>query len=107
MDILQTAKELGQAIADSELMAAVKKAEDIQNNDEKAQALIGEYNLKRMQLAQRVHKEDLTKEEMEEIRTELSAEFDKLMQYDVISNFILHKVHWNCSKLLRSSALKE
>lgn len=91
MDILQTAKELGQAIADSELMAAVKKAEDIQNNDEKAQALIGEYNLKRMQLAQRVHKEDLTKEEMEEIRTELSAEFDKLMQYDVISNFITAK----------------
>ena len=50
MDILEMAKELGKAIADSDLMAAVKKAEDVQNNDEKAQQLIGEYNLKRMQL---------------------------------------------------------
>lgn len=88
MDILEMAKELGKAIADSDLMAAVKKAEDVQNNDEKAQQLIGEYNLKRMQLAQRVQKEDVTQEELEVVQKELSDEFDKLMQYSVISDFI-------------------
>lgn len=88
MDILEMAKELGKAIADSELMAAVKKAEDVQNNDEKAQQLIGEYNLKRMQLAQRVQKEDVTQEELEAVQKELSDEFDKLMQYPVIGDFI-------------------
>lgn len=88
MDILEMAKELGKAIADSDLMAAVKKAEDVQNNDEKAQQLIGEYNLKRMQLAQRVQKEDVTQEELEAVQKELSDEFDKLMQYSVISDFI-------------------
>lgn len=88
MDILEMAKELGKAIADSDLMAAVKKAEDVQNNDEKAQQLIGEYNLKRMQLAQRVQKEDVTQEELEAVQKELSDEFDKLMQYSVISDYI-------------------
>ena len=88
MDILEMAKELGKAIADSELMESVKKAEDVQNNDEKAQQLIGEYNLKRIQLMQRAQKENVTQEELESIRTELSDEFDKLMQYDVINRYI-------------------
>ena len=88
MEILEMARELGQKIANSELMERAKKAEETQNNDEAAQKLIGEYNLKRMQLAQRVQKENPTKEEMEAIRTELSEEFDKLMQNESIKNFI-------------------
>ena len=88
MDILEMAKELGKTIADSELMAAVKAAEEKQNNDETAQSLIGEYNLKRVQLAQKVQKENPTKEEMESIRQELADEFDKLMQNDVIKSYI-------------------
>lgn len=88
MDILEMARELGKAIAESELMAAVKKAEEIQDNDEQAQKLIGEYNLKRMQLAQKAQKENATKEDMEAIRAELSAEFDKLMENENIKNFI-------------------
>ncbi len=88
MDILEMARELGKAIADSELMANVKKTEEIQNNDEVAQKLIGEYNLKRIQLGQRVQKENPTKEELEGIRKELADEFDKLMQHESIKNFI-------------------
>lgn len=88
MEILEMARELGQKIANSELMERAKKAEETQNNDEAAQKLIGEYNLKRMQLAQRVQKENPTKEEMEAVRTELSEEFDKLMQNESIKNFI-------------------
>ena len=41
-----------------------------------------------MQLAQRVQKEDVTQEELEVVQKELSDEFDKLMQYSVISDFI-------------------
>ncbi len=88
MDILEMARELGKTIAESELMAAVKTAEEKQNNDEEAQKLIGEYNLKRMQLGQRVQQENPTKEEMEAIRQELADEFDKLMQNDTIKNYI-------------------
>ena len=88
MDILEMARDLGKAIAESELMENSKKAEEIQNNDEEAQKLIGEYNLKRMQLAQRVQKENPSQEEMEKIRQELADEFDKLMQNESIKNFI-------------------
>lgn len=88
MDILEMAKKLGMAIAESDLMAAVKAAEDKQNNDEEAQRLIGEYNLKRIQLAQKVQKENPSKEEMEAVRQELADEFDKLMKNDVIKEFI-------------------
>lgn len=88
MDILDMARELGKTIAESELMAAVKNAEEAQNNDETAQQLIGEYNLKRIQLAQKAQKENLTKEEMEDIRTQLSAEFDKLMENEKINRYV-------------------
>ncbi len=88
MEILDMARQLGEAIRDSEVMARVKVAEEAQNNDAEAQKLIGEYNLTRMQLAQRAGKEDITKEEMEEIQKELSAEFEKLVANPTIAEFL-------------------
>lgn len=88
MEILDMARQLGEAIRDSEIMARVKAAEEAQNNDAEAQKLIGEYNLTRMQLAQRAQKEDITKEEMEAIQKELSAEFEKLVANPVIGEFL-------------------
>lgn len=88
MEILDMARQLGEAIRDSEVMTRLKAAEEAQNNDADAQKLIGEYNLTRMQLAQRAQKEDITKEEMEEIQKELSAEFEKLMANSTIAEFL-------------------
>ena len=88
MEILDMARQLGEAIRDSELMDRVKTAEETQQNDAEAQKLIGEYNLVRMQLAQRAQKEDLTQEEMEQIQQELSAEFEKLTKNPVIAEFL-------------------
>ena len=88
MEILDMARQLGEAIRDSEIMARVKKAEEAQQSDAEAQKLIGEYNLTRMQLAQRAQKEDITKEEMEQIQQELSAEFEKLTKNPVIAEFL-------------------
>ncbi len=88
MEILDMARQLGEAIRDSEIMARVKAAEEAQQNDAEAQKLIGEYNLTRMQLAQRAQKEDITKEEMEAIQKELSTEFEKLTKNAVIAEFL-------------------
>ncbi len=88
MDILEMAKELGKAIEESKEFSDLQAAETIQANDDKAQALIGEYNLKRMNIMQKAQGENLTQEDYNNIRTELADEFDKLMQYDVIKNFI-------------------
>ena len=88
MDILEMAKQLGKAIEESKEFENLRKAEDIQANDEKAQQLIGEYNLARMNIMQKAQGENLTQEDYDKIRTELADEFDKLMCYDVIKNFI-------------------
>lgn len=88
MDILEMAKELGKAIENSKEFENLRNAEQIQANDEKAQALIGEYNLKRMNIMKKAQAENLTQEDFDKIQTEMADEFDKLMQYDVIKNFI-------------------
>ena len=88
MEILDMARQLGEAIRDSEIMTRVKAAEEAQQKDAEAQKLIGEYNLTRMQLAQRAQKEDITKEEMEKIQQELSAAFETLTQNAIISEFL-------------------
>lgn len=91
MDIMEMAKDLGKAIADCPQMAKMKETEKIQNNDEEAQKLIGEYNLRRMQLAQKAQKEDISKEELEAVRDELNAEFDKLLQNHAINAYVTAK----------------
>lgn len=51
MNITEKAHELGKMIKESPEMAAMDKAEEVQKNDEDAQALLQEFNLKRMNLA--------------------------------------------------------
>ena len=91
MDIMEMAKDLGKAIAQSPQMARMQETEKVQNNDEQAQKLIGEYNLRRMQLAQKAQKEDVTKEELESIREELDSEFEKLLKNQAINAYVTAK----------------
>lgn len=51
MTITEMAHELGKLIKESPEMAAMDKAEEIQKNDENAQTLLQEFNMKRMNLA--------------------------------------------------------
>lgn len=88
MDILEMAKELGKAIEESKEFENLREAENVQANDEKAQQLIGEYNLARMNIMQKAQGENLTQEDYDKIRTELAEEFDKLMEYEIIKNYI-------------------
>ena len=49
--IFEKAHELGEMIKESPEMKAMDAAEEVQKNDETAQALLEEFNLKRMNLA--------------------------------------------------------
>ena len=51
MTIFEKAHELGEMIKESPEMKAMDKAEEAQQNDENAQTLLQEFNLKRMNLA--------------------------------------------------------
>ncbi len=55
MTILEKAHELGELIKESPEMKAMNEAEEAQKNDDKAEALLQEYNLKRMNLARDLH----------------------------------------------------
>ena len=51
MNLTEKAHELGKMIKESPEMAAMDKAEELQQNDENAQTLLHEFNMKRMNLA--------------------------------------------------------
>ncbi len=51
MTIMEKAHELAEMIKNSPEMAAMDKADEAQQNDETAQTLLSEYNMKRMNLA--------------------------------------------------------
>ncbi len=91
MDIIQMAKELGVAIAASSQVAVFKEAEKAQNNDDEAQGLLGEYNLKRMQLMQRLDDGNATNEQREQIRDELMREYNKLLENSTIDAYVCAK----------------
>lgn len=63
MTIIEKATELGELIKASEEMAALKAAEKAQAEDDAAQKLVEEFNLKRMNLARDMQSEKLTREE--------------------------------------------
>ena len=51
MTILEKTHELGELIKESAEMKALNEAEEVQKNDAKAEELLQEYNLKRMNIA--------------------------------------------------------
>ena len=56
--------------------------------DEKAQEMIRSYNDKRRDAAVKMQYSELSDEEMDALRKEISEAYDELMSYDVISNFV-------------------
>lgn len=63
MTILEKAHELGEMIKASEEMEALNKAEEVQKNDEEAEKLLQEYNLKRMNIARDFHEKKIRQAE--------------------------------------------
>ncbi|MCI9625955.1 MAG: YlbF family regulator [Clostridia bacterium] len=88
MEVLEQAKLLGKAIADSDIFVTFKNAEAAYLSDSAAQELTQEYNKKREQLAKQAAKEDVTPQELLEVRKQINAEFEKLTENDVIRRYV-------------------
>lgn len=63
MDIFEKTRELGEMIQESEEMKRMKLAENVQAEDQEAQELFGEFNLKRMNLAKDMQEGKISQEE--------------------------------------------
>lgn len=88
MEVLEQAKLLGKAIADSDIFVTFKNAEAAYLSDSGAQTLTQAYNAKREQLAKQAAKEDVTPQELLEVRKQISEEFEKLTENDVIRRYV-------------------
>lgn len=78
-EVLTKARELGEAIVNSEEFKALKNAEEIQENNPEAMKLLQDYNNKRRALAEEITNGDVSPERMEEIRKTLEESFERVM----------------------------
>ena len=88
MTIYEQARALGEAILETEEYKRYALAEIAQNSDPDAMELVNAYNTKRRELGKRISTDNPTKEEIEEIRNELNAEFAKLRENAVVNEYI-------------------
>lgn len=85
-EILKKARELGQAIVDSEEFKNLKAAEEKQDNDEEAMALLVEYSNIRKTLAEEINT-GVSDERMAEIREKLEETYEKVMSNQTIAQY--------------------
>lgn len=78
-EVLTKARELGEAIVNSEEFKALKNAEEMQENNPEAMKLLEDYNNERRALAEEITNGDVSAERMEEIRKTLAESFERVM----------------------------
>ncbi len=86
-EILTKARELGQAIVDSDEYKTLKACEEKQEKDEEAMALLVEYNNVRKALAEEINNSEVNDERMTQIRAELEEAYEKVMSNPTISEY--------------------
>lgn len=86
--IIEKAQELGELIAESPERAAVEAAADKMNNDEEAVMLLATYNENRRAATEKLKDKEPTKEELQEYREYVQAEFEKIVQNKIIAEYL-------------------
>ena len=86
MTIIEKANELGELIKASEEMANLKAAEKAQAEDEAAQKLVEEFNLKRMNLARDMQEGKISQEDA--IKKNNDAFSEMVDKSEVIKNYV-------------------
>ncbi len=86
--IFEKARELGQAIIESEEYKELKKAEIEQENDEAALELLKKYSELRTTLAKEIQDGSVSEERMTAIRDELEEAYGALTTNDHITAYI-------------------
>ena len=87
-DILSKARELGIMISQSGELEKLRIAEERQLNDPKAQKLMMEYAKKKEELSLKASKPDITKEELESVKSEMQSEFEKMCVNENIKAYL-------------------
>ncbi|MBQ7960520.1 MAG: YlbF family regulator [Clostridia bacterium] len=86
--IIEKAQELGSLIAESPEKERLVNAGDAMNNDEEATTLLRTYNENRKTATENLRGKEPTKEELEEYRNYVQAEFNKIAGNKLIAEYI-------------------
>ncbi len=87
-EIIDKAQELGTMIAESEERARVSIASDKMNADEEAVKLLQTYNANRKAATEKLRGTNPSKEDLEEFKAYVQAEFEKIAGNELISEYI-------------------
>ena len=87
-EIFEKARELGEAIIDSNEYKELRRTEMEQENDEEAMRLLKEYSDVRTRLAEEIQKGEPSEERMAQIREELEEAYSNMTTNDRITAYI-------------------
>ena len=82
MDIIKMTRELGKAIQQDERYTAYMSAKAANDSDEELQKLIGDFNLKRMNINQEMSNPEKSEERLKQLDEELKAIYAQIMGND-------------------------
>lgn len=88
MTVVEKAKELGLMLAQSKEFIRMRTAEQAQIADPESQRLLQEYDEARRDLVQRASSENVTPEELQQIRDEMESEQEKLKTNSAIAEYL-------------------
>lgn len=91
MEIFDKARELGMAVIDSPQYRRMKDAEAAQETDAEAMALLKAYSDLRVELGKEVQAGEPTPERLEEIRTQVSDQYNEVAKNPVIAEYMAAK----------------
>ena len=94
MDIIEKARELGKMIQQDERYKAYYDAKEKNDKDEELQALIGEFNLKRVDLNREMSKDDKDMERLESLIQKLNHFTEKLWLILIWRYLMMLKMRW-------------
>ncbi len=84
MDLINLAKELGQALQNDEIYIKFKISEQNVMCDEALQKIISEFNSKKTEINEELSKENVSQEKIDELNTVISELYTQMMQNETM-----------------------
>lgn len=87
MNVIEFTRELGKIIQQDERYAAYHQAKDKNDRDEALQKMIGEFNMKRMELNMELSKENRDADRLKELDGEIKEIYKEIMENENMNAF--------------------
>ncbi|MBC8584328.1 YlbF family regulator [Youxingia wuxianensis] len=87
MDVILAARQLGKAIQQDERYLLLRAREQQNDNDQQLQKLIGDFNLKRIDLNNELNKEQKDQEAINRLNDEIKEIYGQVMSNENMANY--------------------